>query len=106
MHSEGLTFQPIVGQSDESDDTLSPTNNIESRSVSNGTGAEHFQNPIDYVRAMQKMVLESKNRFFDEDDNFESNDMPSSQLSSSTSNGEYVVTNFGKRIMFACSPKR
>lgn len=97
MHSEGLTFQPIVENGYErTADTLS-TNYDE------GMVTENLQNEIIYVREVQKMVLESRNCFFDEEENFQDNVQTRNSPSSSTNDN--MITKFSKRIMYTLSPK-
>ena len=98
MHSEGLTFQPIVENGNERNaDTLSA--NYDESIVT-----QNLQNEINYVREVQKMVLESRNGFFDEEENFQNN-FQKRDYSPSSSTDDNMITNFSKRIMYTLSPK-
>ena len=121
MHSEGLTFQPVVENKIEEYESnsqirdfrsndkneLTPIDEIDLKSNNENHDArtEHFQDNINYVGEVQQMVLESKNWFFDEAENLESTDNTKKSESSSVDDDE-MVTNFGKRIMHTLSPKK
>ncbi len=125
MHSEGLTFQPVVesdpnGLRDQSQESATDDfirkKQANNNNMNDGNGnyiaarPENFEDNINYAGEVQKMVLESKKWFFDEEDqNVIRGDNEStakhSFQSSSTDDGN-VITKFGKRIMHTCSPKK
>ncbi len=104
MHSEGLTFQPIVEKEINTPSKL----DLESEIDGDGKRIDQSQKPIDYPGEVQKMVLESKEWFFDEETSkFGDNNSIPAELKSyvSSASDDNMVTKFGKRIMHACSPK-